>query len=364
MHWLTALDKDVQIAHLHYPHGVDCLTEDVNVGEIMAMRPERFEASIAEFRDPLAGDLLVVAPGGYGDLLFLEPVLRAWRITSPTARLGLNVGTEHYRIFDNLDLNFELVEYPVPEPVVHSFGFNVFCTEQIIHRNPGVHPTDLYAAALGVELQDKRPRYKMSIEELEFAQKELPKSSRPRIGLHVRATALCRTYPLQVPLLEELLGKRKYEIVLFGAKGEAQADDSEELGLVNLCNRDLTFRQSAAILSTCDGLIAPDSGLLHVAGAMGIPTVALFGPFHWKERTVYYPSVHALQGRAKCAPCHHHKRAGREWPEGGQCETTGYCVALADITPQRIVSKLESMLAPSSLASLAKDCFSFGSGRK
>jgi ADP-heptose:LPS heptosyltransferase len=341
-----ALDQNVQVAHLHFPRSQACLTEDVNVGEIMAMRPERFVAEPFEVSEsiPRSGDLLVIAPGGWGDLMFLEPVLRGWRINNPDARLGLTVGTEHHRIFDGLGLNYEPVPYPVPSSMVYSFENNVFCTEMRIQRNPGVHPTDLYADVLGLELQDKRPRYKISLEEAEFAEKELPKTGRPRIGMHVRATALCRTYPHQVPLLETLLSKRKYEVVLFGAHGEAQADDSAELGLVNLCNRPLTFRQSAALLSTCDGFIAPDSGLLHVAGALGVATVALFGPFSWKERTIYYPSVQALQGRARCAPCHYHKRAGREWPEGGPCEQTGHCVALADITPKRIVSQLEAML--------------------
>ncbi len=364
MHWLTALDEDVQIAHLRFPRGERCLTEDVNVGEIMAMCHQRFFAEFYVQCDHKPGDLLVVAPGGWGDLLFLEPVLRAWRVSFPENRLGLTVGTEHFHVFDGLDdLNFEVVPYPVPLNVVNTFD-SVFCAEQRIHRNPGIHPTDLYAEALSLEVQDKRPRYKISVEELEFAQKELPRGSRPRIGMHVRATALCRTYPHQVPLLEELLSKRKYEVVLFGAHGEAQADDSEELGLVNLCNRKLTFRQSAAILASCHGFIAPDSGLLHVAGAIGVPTVALFGPFSWKERTIYYPSVHALQGHAPCAPCHHHKRAGREWPSGGPCESTGYCVALADITPKRVVAKLEDMLAPSRLRSLAKDCLSLWPGGK
>jgi hypothetical protein len=364
VHWLTALDQNVQVAHLNFPLGVDCLTEDVNVGEIMAMRQERFEASIAEFKPITAGDLLVVAPGGWGDMMFLEPVLRGWRVNNPDACLGLTVGTEHHRVFDGLGLNYEQVPYPVTQAMVYSFAYNVFAAEMLIHRNPGVHPTDIYAEALGLELQDKRPRYKISLEESEFAEKELPKTGRPRIGMHVRATALCRTYPHQIPLLEALLSKRKYEVVLFGAHGEAQADDSAELGLVNLCNRPITLRQSAALLSTCDGFIAPDSGLLHVAGALGVPTVALFGPFGWKERTIYYPSVQAIQGHARCAPCHHHKRAGREWPEGGPCEQTGYCVALADITPQRIVTKLESMLEPSNLRALAKDRLALWAGGK
>jgi ADP-heptose:LPS heptosyltransferase len=97
-------------------------------------------------------------------------------------------------------------------------------------------------------------------------------------------------------------------------------------------------------LATCDACIAPDSVFCHVAGALHIPTIALYGPFPWQLRTAHAPSIHALQGVAKCAPCFHHSRVGEVFPRGEECENTGDCAALARISPSRIVSKIDSLI--------------------
>jgi ADP-heptose:LPS heptosyltransferase len=345
VHWITALERDFRLAHLHLPAGTACLAEDVNVGEIMAICPQRFRVIPFAPLPPEgnAKDILFICPGGYGDLLFLEPILRHWRDAHPDARMAI-LQSPYNAILDGLAL--QTVPYPVPGSA-HVAKFNhVFCWERYIQDNPTRHPTDVFADALGLTLADKRPRYYVSPAEAKEAARKFPKrSGRPRIGFHVRATALFRTYPRHVDLLNALFAGHGWEVMLFGGKGEARADDNPALGLVNLTTRTLSIRQSAAILATCDAFIAPDSGLLHVAGALGVPTVALFGPIPATARTCYYPTVHALQGRARCAPCHHYKRAGREWPEGGPCNQAGHCVAMADIQPAAIVAAVEKLLA-------------------
>jgi heptosyltransferase-2 len=104
------------------------------------------------------------------------------------------------------------------------------------------------------------------------------------------------------------------------------------------------FRQSAALLATCDAVVAPDSALCHLAGALNLPTVALYGPFPWALRTAYALRTVALSGHGPCAPCFHHERAGEVWPEGKPCAKSGRCEVLATIEPERILAKLEKML--------------------
>lgn len=105
------------------------------------------------------------------------------------------------------------------------------------------------------------------------------------------------------------------------------------------------FAESAAILATMDAAIVPDSSLCHLAGALGIPTVALFGPFHWQQRTSWSPSIHAIQGHAPCAPCHHHGWDGHPFPTSQPCHQSGACTALANLTPERIFAKLKQILS-------------------
>jgi heptosyltransferase-2 len=58
-----------------------------------------------------------------------------------------------------------------------------------------------------------------------------------------------------------------------------------------------TLEQLAAVLSQCAGYIGNDSGITHLAGALGIPTVALFGPSdpdRWGPRG---PQVRVMRAR-------------------------------------------------------------------
>jgi ADP-heptose:LPS heptosyltransferase len=42
--------------------------------------------------------------------------------------------------------------------------------------------------------------------------------------------------------------------------------------------RDLAVGELAALLARCSGYVGNDSGVTHLAGLLGIPTLALFGP--------------------------------------------------------------------------------------
>lgn len=71
-------------------------------------------------------------------------------------------------------------------------------------------------------------------------------------------------------------------LAVFGAPGERQAaapvlDALAGPGLVDLVG-DLTLPAAAAALGRCTLFVGNDSGLMHMAAAMGIRTVGLFGP--------------------------------------------------------------------------------------
>ncbi len=63
----------------------------------------------------------------------------------------------------------------------------------------------------------------------------------------------------------------------------------------------MDFIDTAAVLANCDLLISADSGVVHLAGALGIPTwVALCYVPEWRwglkgERTPWYPSLHLFR---------------------------------------------------------------------
>lgn len=75
-------------------------------------------------------------------------------------------------------------------------------------------------------------------------------------------------------------------------------------GIINLI--DLTT--TPELISLCylsDLIVTPDTGTLHIAGALGKRTLALFGDISPRTRISYYPNVRALhyQGALPCCPC-------------------------------------------------------------
>jgi ADP-heptose:LPS heptosyltransferase len=59
---------------------------------------------------------------------------------------------------------------------------------------------------------------------------------------------------------------------------------------------DKDIRELSAILTHINLLLCPDSALLHAAGALDIPTVAIFAPTDPRARINYYPKAKAVWG--------------------------------------------------------------------
>jgi len=93
------------------------------------------------------------------------------------------------------------------------------------------------------------------------------------------------------------------------------ADDKEVVevlqrlnGVPHLVARDLPLIKLGALLSQCMLYIGNDSGISHLAAALGIPTVAIFGPTDphiWAPRGERAFWIH---GKIDCSPCSWKKR--------------------------------------------------------
>jgi ADP-heptose:LPS heptosyltransferase len=70
----------------------------------------------------------------------------------------------------------------------------------------------------------------------------------------------------------------------------------------NLVGR-LTLRQTASVLAAAGAVVANDSGLGHIAAAVGVPTVLLFGPTPDVALGRFPPNVMVLRSDLACAPC-------------------------------------------------------------
>jgi ADP-heptose:LPS heptosyltransferase len=285
--------------------------------------------------------VLIVRPGGFGDLLFLTPIFREIKRRWPLAKVLVSCFPRYSEILVHNPHVDEVIEYPL----LFDRWFNADCQlwlERVLETgDPNQHAVDVIADRIGLPVEDKRMEYFYTQEEYDWAMEKYPRHPKRtrRLGVQVHASAANRTYPFpSLRKVLEQLHSRGWEILLFGDEDRVRQLPVDGVQAVT----GHSFRQAAAVLSTCDVVLAPDSSLCHVAGALEIPTVALYGPFAAETRVAYPSTVFPLQGKAECAPCAHHDRPGHPWPAGCPALQTGVCAAMEAIRPETIVERVLS----------------------
>jgi ADP-heptose:LPS heptosyltransferase len=286
-----------------------------------------------EGQDLAGKSLLVWRTGGFGDLLFLTPLLAQLRAdhdcvihaaTRPVFRMVLEGG---------------LVDAVHPLPIAQSFlerhDYHLHFEGTVeVSRDPARHAVDLFARHAGVELRSKNLVYRLPPDAAVRAEAfvgglGLPDDA-PRIAVQARASSIIRTFPPDA-LAEtlRLLVAEGIACLVLGREGHFP-EAARVPGVIDLCGK-LPMVDSVAVMTYCDALLAPDSSLTHFAGALGVPTVALYGPFPGAVRTAYYPRCTTLEAQAPCAPCFLH--GSKPCP---RAEPSGHSSCWRTLPPERI----------------------------
>ena len=137
-----------------------------------------------------------------------------------------------------------------------------------------------------------------------------------------------------------LIATRRAVVVLVGSGADAATTTEVRTGVADAARPsviDLAGRTDlatlAGVLHLANACVSNDSGAMHVAGAVGVPLVALFGPTNEHETA---PLAHApmtlLLHDVPCRPC-----MLRECPIDHPC--------MRDLAPSRVVETLRETLA-------------------
>ncbi|HQZ17766.1 MAG TPA: lipopolysaccharide heptosyltransferase II, partial [Vicinamibacteria bacterium] len=98
------------------------------------------------------------------------------------------------------------------------------------------------------------------------------------------------------------------QAVLLGSAADASAARAVALAMKSaskdLCGR-TDLRAFVGLVSCLDGLVANDSGAMHIGAAVGVPTVGVFGPTNPDETHPVGTRAGFVQGVAECSPCRH-----------------------------------------------------------
>jgi ADP-heptose:LPS heptosyltransferase len=132
------------------------------------------------------------------------------------------------------------------------------------------------------------------------------------IGVNINASemALERRWPRErfAALLEQMISELNVKIFLVGSPSEYDYVQSliellkVKRNVYNLAKR-LTIKQLATFFNECHLVISNDSGPLHLADAIGVPTISFFGPetpIHYGPRGKGHSVFFANE---PCSPC-------------------------------------------------------------
>lgn len=274
-----------------------------------------------------SGKILVIRGGAIGDFILTLPVLSALRTHLPGARLevlgyphiaslaiagGLADGMKPidarplaYFFARNGDLDFDLSRYFAGFAIIVSYLYDpdeLFKTniERISKAQfiQGPHRPEVTASLHAAKVFLK-PLEKLAI----FDSDPVPKLTVPRneptgeqgstpvLALHPGSGSETKNWPEEkwAALIAELLDQTKARLLIVG--GEAEGQRLERLATLVPPDRGQLLRnrplaELASVLVSCDAFVGHDSGITHLAAAVGLPGAVLWAN---SNETIWHP---------------------------------------------------------------------------
>jgi len=211
-----------------------------------------------------------------------------------------------------------------------------------------MHTVDSYLGALkkiGVNSVEKDPQIFLDEEGENFLKDFLIEKNIEKddivVGIHPGARWETKRWNEEkfTQVCQILNQKPKVKIILLGDQKDQEVIDrinpqSESQKLFKAVN--LPLNKFMSLIKRCDCFITNDSGPMHIASALGVPVVAIFGPTHPKLGFSPLGSENVvLTANVKCSPCslHGEKRCHKK---------SRLCMDL--IQPEMVADAVEKLL--------------------
>ena len=264
----------------------------------------------------LAGSPRVVrAMGGIGDLLMMTPGLRALskRIGRP---VEFAVPRRYLALFESNPFVTALGIEDLPAawyrrgPVIDLTDCPASVAESRSAPMVTVNRIEIFARALGVKMEELRqhglqPVFEPSPTGRQGAETWLGSRRLQKgtfIAMQASAAEGYRTWNGMSEAARSLAGTMP--VVVFDDKPLRQDDPATLPGNIELA---IGLDLSTGLALACEArlIVAPDSALLHLAGARHIPCVGIFGPTDGAVRMSAYPQTIGVSRMAElpCMPC-------------------------------------------------------------
>jgi ADP-heptose:LPS heptosyltransferase len=276
-------------------------------------------------------NIMVWRSGGIGDLLFITPNIRYIKDTYNNVNIRIACAEKYSQLWQGHDVLYDHKSHPMPFPLelLEWADFHLHFEGAIESGGKAeyLHAVDLFSEYFHLQdripIERRRP-FLAPTNDIDNKIKNMMRyqlnvsGRKPIIAIQMRASSPIRTFPERrmLEIIRELKGDGN-DIILLDSPHRADEIDrmisrAKLNDIANASRTVKTIRDTISIIKKIDLLIAPDSSLTHIAGAIGVdkPTLALYGPFPSFVRTKYYPRCIAIDCKYKSincsAPCYIH----------------------------------------------------------
>ncbi|MDA8233999.1 MAG: glycosyltransferase family 9 protein [Clostridia bacterium] len=283
--------------------------------------------------------VLVKRGGGRGDVLLSTSVLRALKAKFPQSFLGMATDISGVDIVKGLPYidklyicnNFyEVLDF-------HEPGYDLVVS-LLYEKQLHLPYLEAFMGQAGVVGYQPRPVILWNAKVENYARRlvgSFNPEGRPLIALHRGPTWPMRMWRDEG--YEKVLKhfKQKYRAAIIEVSGTPGYNLGLGLDLTGQCN----FKTTAAILKRCSALLCIDSLVMHMASAVCLPAVGLFGPTDPKKVMLADGLNYPVVTPSPCRFCRH-LRGTSVYIE---CTQKSY-VCMEKIQPEQVIEGLEKVL--------------------
>lgn len=273
--------------------------------------------------------IMMLRHGGGGDILFMLTGASELRRIYPNMYLGAAISQQYEPIVRGSIVE-KVYSMPLALDKWNEYHYHLIF-EGVIESNREAkeyNSYDLFMKEMGLDITKVNPENKIpsidifpsEIDEVKDKISYINDSSK-KIGIQIETSSPIRNYPPHnyIIIASELI-KKGYKVFFFG--GELQDKLAtllvQKIGVRSYNATSSSLRDSIVLASFMDCFIAPDSMFIHIAGALRIPVIGIYGPFLSELRMKYFKNAIGIDASTTCSPCflhgHHYCPKGSPSP--------------------------------------------------
>lgn len=280
--------------------------------------------------------------GGIGDVLMATVAMREFKRENPKVKLTVAIDRSttyddtYYKLIANAPFIDEIIDsrYTIKEKYDRYYNIKSVCIQRENSRHANLNRIDIFAKACNVvKIENFLPFYKETEEEKKKADKAfLVYEDKKKFFIHTASNEGKRSYSKlnMINLVKLISSTYKNSVIFVSDFNNIWSEWDTIENVVNVS--ELNIRQCASYIKRSDFFIGPDSGLMHLAGALGTKSLVIFGSIPPSVRINRYPTHEAIRmEELDCLECWY-----KECPFGIKC--------MKDLKPKAILKRIKEII--------------------